>query len=172
MNVTVIGGGGINGIITAWKLLKQGHSIILFEKGEVIQQTSSASSKLLHVGSRYLENFEFRLIKDVLKECKWWIAQAPHLLQPLKLYIPIYKSNSHPVWMYKLCLWLYGLLVSKQKIVKSIAGIRSRIKSANNLNKATLEYAIQQNQNLMTVFGGNWTTTKQLSFQVIKEAEA
>lgn len=115
MNIAVVGG-GINGIMTAWELLKQGHSVTLFEKGEVMQQTSSASSKLLHGGLRYLENFEFRLVKEALKERQWWIKQAPHLAQPLKLYIPIYQNNHRPAWMYKLGLWLYDLLAGKQNI--------------------------------------------------------
>lgn len=72
MNIAVIGG-GINGIMTAWEFLKQGHSVTLFEKGEVMQQTSSAYSKLLHGGLRYLENFEFRLVKEALKERQRWI---------------------------------------------------------------------------------------------------
>ena len=114
-NIAVIGG-GINGIMTAWELLKQGHSVTLFEKGEVMQQTSSASSKLLHGGLRYLENFEFRLVKEALKERQWWIQQAPHLAQPLKLYIPIYQNNRRPDWMYKLGLWLYDLFAGKQNI--------------------------------------------------------
>lgn len=98
MNIAVIGG-GISGIMTAWELLKQGHSVTLFEKGEVMQQTSSASSKLLHGGLRYLENFEFRLVKEALKERQWWIQQAPHLAQPLKLYIAVYQNNRRPAWM-------------------------------------------------------------------------
>ncbi|PIP98579.1 MAG: FAD-dependent oxidoreductase [Shewanella sp. CG18_big_fil_WC_8_21_14_2_50_42_11] len=117
MNIAVIGG-GINGIMTAWELLKQGHSVTLFEKGEVMKQTSSASSKLLHGGLRYLENFEFRLVKEALKERQWWISQAPHLAQPLKLYIPIYKTSSRPAWLYKIGLWLYDTLAGKQNIGK------------------------------------------------------
>lgn len=115
MNIAVIGG-GINGIMSAWALVKQGHSVTLFEKGEVMQQTSSASSKLLHGGLRYLENFEFRLVKEALKERQWWIQQAPQLAQPLKLYIPIYQNNRRPAWMYKLGLWLYDRLAGKQNI--------------------------------------------------------
>lgn len=115
MSIAVIGG-GISGIMTAWELLKQGHSVTLFEKGEVMQQTSSTSSKLLHGGLRYLENFEFRLVKEALKERQWWIQQAPHLAQPLKLYIPIYQNNRRPAWLYKLGLWLYDLLAGKQNI--------------------------------------------------------
>ena len=114
-NIAIIGG-GINGIMTAWELLNQGHSVTLFEKGEVMQQTSSASSKLLHGGLRYLENFEFRLVKEALKERQWWIQQAPQLAQPLKLYIPIYQNNRRPAWMYKVGLWLYDRLAGKQNI--------------------------------------------------------
>jgi len=67
MHIAVIGG-GINGIMTAWELLKHGHSVTLYEKSEVMKQTSSASSKLLHGGLRYLENYEFRLVRKALKE--------------------------------------------------------------------------------------------------------
>jgi glycerol-3-phosphate dehydrogenase len=179
--------------MTAWKLLKQGHHITLFEKGEVMKQTSSVSSKLLHGGLRYLENYEFRLVQEALKERQWWINQAPHLAQPLKLYIPIYRNNRRPAWMYKLGLWLYDLLagkqnigkhqslnqqqiqqncselktenlikgfsynyyfttpITKQNITQSFAGLRPLIKSADNPNKATREYAMQQNQNLVIV---------------------
>ena len=115
MNVAVIGG-GTDGIMSAWELLKQGHSVTLFEKGKVMQQASSASSKLLHGGLRYLENFEFRLVKEALKERQWWIQQAPHLAQPLKLYSPIYQNNRRAAWMYKLGLWLYDRLAGKQNI--------------------------------------------------------
>ncbi|WP_373020568.1 FAD-dependent oxidoreductase [Thiomicrorhabdus sp.] len=115
MNIAVIGG-GINGIMTTWELLKQGHSVTLYEKGEVMKQTSSASSKLLHGGLRYLENYEFRLVREALKERLWWISQAPQLAQPLKFYIPIYKTSRRPAWIYKIGLWLYSTLAGKQNI--------------------------------------------------------
>lgn len=129
MNIAVIGG-GINGIMTAWELLKQGHCITLFEKGEAMKQTSSASSKLLHGGLRYLENFEFRLVKEALKERQWWIQQAPNLAQPLKLYIPIYKNSRRPAWMYKLGLWLYDQLAGRQNIGKHQSLSQEQIKEA------------------------------------------
>jgi len=115
MNVAVVGG-GINGIMTTWGLLKQGHDVTLFDKGEVMQQTSSASTKLLHGGLRYLENFEFRLVKEALEERQWWIEQAPRLAHPLKLYIPVYRTSRRPAWMVKMGLWLYGKLAGKQNI--------------------------------------------------------
>lgn len=128
-NIAIIGG-GINGIMTAWECLKQGHSVTLFEKGELMQETSSASSKLLHGGLRYLENFEFRLVKEALKERQWWISQAPHFAQPLKLYIPIYQNNRRPAWMYKLGLWLYDLLAGEQNIGKHQSLSQEQIKEA------------------------------------------
>ena len=82
MKIAVIGG-GINGIMTAWELCKHHHDVTLFEKNTLMSQTSSASSKLLHGGLRYLENFEFRLVKEALRERQWWINQAPDLARPL-----------------------------------------------------------------------------------------
>jgi glycerol-3-phosphate dehydrogenase len=76
MKIAVISG-GINGIITAWELCKHNHEVILFEKNALMSQTFS--SKLLHGGLRYLENFEFRLVKESLRERQWWIDKAPIL---------------------------------------------------------------------------------------------
>ena len=117
MKIAVIGG-GINGIMTAWELCKHHHDVTLFEKNTLMSQTSSASSKLLHGGLRYLENFEFRLVKEALKEREWWIAQAPQLAQPLKIFIPIYKQSRRPAWLYKIGLYLYDLFAGKQSIGK------------------------------------------------------
>ncbi len=113
MNIAVIGG-DINGIITAWELLKQGHSVTLFEKEGLMEQTSSKSSKLLHGGLRYLENLEFRLVKEALKERQWWISQAPDLAQPLKIYTYTQRSS----WLYKLGLTLYDLLAGRTNVAK------------------------------------------------------
>ena len=115
MKIAIVGG-GINGIMTAWELVKSGHHVIMFEKGEVMKQTSSASSKLLHGSLRYLENFEFKLVKESLKERKWWLKQAPHLVKPLKPYIPIYKTTQRSAWLYKMGLCLYDRLSGKENI--------------------------------------------------------
>ena len=117
MKIAVIGG-GINGIMTAWELCKHHHDVTLFERSTLMSQTSSASSKLLHGGLRYLENFEFRLVKESLRERHWWIAQAPDLAQPLKIFIPVYKHSRRPAWLYKIGLYLYDLFAGKQNIGK------------------------------------------------------
>ena len=63
-----IAGGGINGLCCAWVLQQQGHKVALYERDQVAAATSSASSKLLHGGLRYLENREFRLVREALRE--------------------------------------------------------------------------------------------------------
>ena len=117
MKIAVIGG-GINGIMTAWELCKHHHDVTLFEKNTLMSQTSSSSSKLLHGGLRYLENFEFRLVKEALRERQWWINQAPDLAQPLKIFIPVYKRSRRSAWLYKLGLCIYDFLAGKQNIGK------------------------------------------------------
>ena len=115
MKIAVIGG-GINGIMTAWELKKGGHEVFLFEKDSLMQHTSSASSKLLHGGLRYLENYEFRLVKEALRERSWWIKQAPELAKPLKIFLPVYKQSRRPAFLYKIGLVLYNLLAGKEKL--------------------------------------------------------
>ena len=115
MDVAVIGG-GINGVMTAWELQKLGHNISLFEKNNLMVNTSSASSKLLHGGLRYLENYEFRLVKEALRERHWWISNAPQHTKPLKIFIPIYKKSRRPAFIYKVGLWLYDFLAGVENI--------------------------------------------------------
>ena len=118
MKIAVIGG-GINGIMSAWALAQQGHVVEIFEKNTLMSQTSSASSKLLHGGLRYLENLEFRLVREGLHERQWWINQAPHLAQPLRIYIPIYKDSRRASWMYGIGLKFYDLLSGSKKLGKT-----------------------------------------------------
>jgi len=117
MEIAIIGG-GINGIMTAWELAKQGHHITLFEKNTLMSQTSSASSKLLHGGLRYLENFEFRLVREALREREWWIDKAPQFARSLKLFIPVYEGSRRSVFKYKLGLWLYDFLAGHKNLGK------------------------------------------------------
>jgi len=68
MRIGIVGG-GINGLCAAWQLALAGHDVSLFERGRLLGETSSSSSKLLHGGIRYLENFEFRLVKEAGVQC-------------------------------------------------------------------------------------------------------
>jgi len=112
-------GGGINGLCCAWQLAKQGHQVQLYERDTLMSATSRASSKLLHGGLRYLENREFRLVREALHERDAWIKRAPHLAQPLRLVMPIYQQARRPGWMIALGLFLYDHLAGKSHLSKA-----------------------------------------------------
>lgn len=103
-------GGGINGAGVARDAASRGMSVILVEANDFASGTSSRSSKLIHGGLRYLENLEFGLVFEALKEKQLLFEIAPHLIHPLRFLIPVYK-NSH-VGMFKMGLgmWLYDIL--------------------------------------------------------------
>ncbi|MBR7784212.1 glycerol-3-phosphate dehydrogenase/oxidase [Undibacterium luofuense] len=118
MDIGIIGG-GINGLCCAWQLAKQGHQVQLYERDALMSATSCASSKLLHGGLRYLENREFRLVREALRERDAWIKRAPHLAQPLRLVMPIYQKSRRPGWMIALGLFLYDHLAGKSQLPKA-----------------------------------------------------
>ena len=91
MRIAVVGG-GINGLCCAWRLAEGGHTVTVYERGRIMEATSSASSKLLHGGLRYLENGELCLVREALRERDAWIRRAPHLAWPWLLY-PSYASD-------------------------------------------------------------------------------
>ena len=109
-------GGGINGVTTAWKLAEQGATVHLFERGELMQATSKASSKLLHGGLRYLEQGEFRLVHEALQERRWWLKKAPQLTRRLPILYPVYAQGRRPRWQLKIGLWLYDALANRRGI--------------------------------------------------------
>ena len=117
MRVVVIGG-GINGLCCAWQLALNDVSVSLLEKGKIMSQTSSASSKLLHGGLRYLENFEFNLVYESLRERNWWLEKVPELTNELHMILPIYKNGPRNKWAIKMGLLLYDILSGKRNISK------------------------------------------------------
>lgn len=102
-------GGGINGSAVARDASIRGAKVLLVEKDDLAQHTSSASSKLIHGGLRYLEYYEFRLVREALKEREILLGTAPHIVRPLSFVLP-HGGGKRPWWMVRAGLALYGLL--------------------------------------------------------------
>ncbi|MDP5142326.1 glycerol-3-phosphate dehydrogenase/oxidase [Rheinheimera baltica] len=115
MKIAVIGG-GINGLSSAWQLALAGHKVSLFERDSLMQATSAASSKLLHGGLRYLEQGEFRLVREALQERRWWLKKAPQLTRRLPILYPLYHDSRRARWQLKIGLWLYDSFAGRKGI--------------------------------------------------------
>ncbi len=111
-------GGGINGVGVARDAAGRGLSVLLVEAKDLGQGTSSASSKLIHGGLRYLEFMEFRLVRDSLVERKKLLDIAPHIISPMKFTLP-HSSALRPYWMVRLGMFLYDNLARRMRIGKS-----------------------------------------------------
>ena len=107
-DVLVIGG-GINGAGIARDAAGRGMRVLLCEKGDLAEGTSSRSSKLVHGGLRYLEQFEFRLVREALIEREVLLRIAPHIVWPMRFVIP-HSRAQRPAWMLRLGLFLYDHL--------------------------------------------------------------
>ncbi len=105
----IIIGGGINGAGVARDAALRGLKTILIEKGDFASGSSSWSTRLIHGGLRYLEYFEFPLVREALKEREVLLRTAPHLVNPLLLTIPIYGDRSRPYWKIWAGMILYDI---------------------------------------------------------------
>ena len=110
-------GGGINGAAIARDAALRGLKTILLEKKDFGCGASSKNSKLVHGGLRYLKSFQFRLIKESLKERAVLLQTAPNLVHPLPFIVPSYSYSPAPFWLLKLGLSLYDFL-SPEKLEK------------------------------------------------------
>jgi glycerol-3-phosphate dehydrogenase len=99
-------GGGINGCGMARDAAGRGLKVVLVEQGDLASATSSWSSKLIHGGLRYLEQYEFRLVREALQEREVLLKIAPHIIRPLEFILP-HDVSMRPVWMIRLGLLLY-----------------------------------------------------------------
>ncbi len=102
-------GGGINGAGIARDAAGRGYSVCLCDAGDFGGGTSSASTKLVHGGLRYLEHYEFRLVRESLMEREVLWQMAPHIIWPLRFILP-YHSGLRPAWLLRLGLFLYDNL--------------------------------------------------------------
>ena len=102
-------GGGINGCGIARDAAGRGLSVTLVERDDLASATSSWSSKLIHGGLRYLEQNEFRLVREALQEREVLLKLAPHIIRPIIFVLP-HMASMRPAWMIRIGLWLYDHL--------------------------------------------------------------
>src|SRR5437763_303947 len=102
-------GGGVNGTGMARDAAGRGLSVLLLEQGDLASATSSASTKLIHGGLRYLEHYAFRLVRESLAEREVLLRAAPHIIRPLRFVLP-HHAGLRPWWLIRLGLVLYDHL--------------------------------------------------------------
>ncbi|MGB6056238.1 MAG: FAD-dependent oxidoreductase, partial [Burkholderiaceae bacterium] len=120
----LIVGGGINGAGIARDAAGRGLSVLLCEKDDLAAHTSSASTKLIHGGLRYLEHYEFQLVRKALIEREVLLRSAPHIMWPLRFVMPQEKGQ-RPAWMIRAGLLMYDLL-ARRELLPASTGIDLR----------------------------------------------
>ena len=113
-------GGGINGAGIARDAAGRGLRVVLCEQDDLGQHTSSASSKLIHGGLRYLEHGQFGLVRKALAEREVLLQSAPHLLRPQRLVMPL-GAGQRPAWLIRAGLFLYDHLAARAILPPSTA---------------------------------------------------
>ncbi|MGH6945646.1 MAG: glycerol-3-phosphate dehydrogenase [Geminicoccaceae bacterium] len=113
-------GGGVNGTGIARDAAGRGLKVMLCEQDDLAAHTSSASSKLIHGGLRYLEHYEFRLVREALIEREVLLRAAPHIIWPLRFILP-HEPGMRRAWMVRLGLFLYDHLGGREKLPGSHA---------------------------------------------------
>ncbi|WP_415642617.1 glycerol-3-phosphate dehydrogenase [Sphingomonas antarctica] len=127
MDLLVVGG-GINGTAIAREASLHGLNVLLVERDDLASHTSSASTKLIHGGLRYLEYYEFGLVREALQERERLLKAAPHLIRPMHFVLP-HEHSVRPWWLVRLGLLLYDTI-----------GGRSSLPRARGLRKTDAKY--------------------------------
>ena len=127
-------GGGVNGTGIARDAAGRGLSVLLCEQDDLAAYTSSASTKLIHGGLRYLEEFHFALVRKALREREVLLGAAPHIMRPLHFVMP-HASHLRPAWMIRAGLFLYDHLAPRERLAASGAIDLSRHIAGEPLKK-------------------------------------
>ena len=157
-------GGGINGAAVARDAAGRGLSVYLAEAGDYAHATSSASSKLIHGGIRYLEQMEFRLVRESLHEREVLMRMAPHLVFPLEFLVPVMEDQPRPAWMVRLGLWLYDRLSGRRLLGPSGRLSAAEVAAIPRLRKARLRGVLH--------YPDCWTDDSRLTLETLLDARA
>ena len=117
VDVLVIGG-GINGTGVARDAAGRGFKVLLCEQHDLAQHTSSSSTKLIHGGLRYLEQYDFKLVRQALREREILLRSAPHIVWPLRFILP-HHNGLRPKWLLRIGLFLYDNIGGRVNLPKS-----------------------------------------------------
>jgi glycerol-3-phosphate dehydrogenase len=109
----VVVGGGVNGTGIAMDAAGRGLKVLLCEMNDLASATSSSSSKLIHGGLRYLEHYEFRLVREALAERESLLRNSPHIMWPMRFRLP-HRPHLRPAWMIRMGLFLYDHLAKRE----------------------------------------------------------
>ena len=109
-------GGGINGAGIAWELARKDYDVVIFDKGAFGAQTSSATTKMIHGGLRYLEGLHFGLVHEALRARKQLLDDLPKLVTPIEILLPIYADSPRSRFEIKVGLMLYDVLAGRENL--------------------------------------------------------
>ena len=124
MHDLLVIGGGINGTGIARDAAGRGLDVVLCEKDDLAQHTSSSSTKLIHGGLRYLEQYDFSLVRKALIEREILLRAAPHIIWPMRFVLPHHKEL-RPAWLIRLGLFIYDHLGGR-KLLPPTSTLRRR----------------------------------------------
>ncbi len=134
-------GGGINGTGIARDAVGRGFSVCLCEAGDLASGTSSSSSKLIHGGLRYLEHYEFKLIRAALQEREVLLKMAPHIVRPMRFVLP-HKVGMRPYWWLRLGLFIYDHL-GRRHLLPGSSRIDFSTDVAGDALKSDFKYGLE-----------------------------
>ena len=134
-------GGGINGCGIARELSAKGYKVFLADKNDISSGTSSWSTKLIHGGLRYLEYYEFRLVREALREREILMQMAPHLIHPLRFILP-HLPSMRPKWLLRLGLFLYDHL-GRRRFLKGSSSVNFKTDETGAILRSDLKYGFE-----------------------------